>query len=129
MAVADKSAHFTANLNTTSVTTRQPMDMALKVMGDKYTLAIVERLYQQDTLRFLALEKGIPGISPRTLSMRLKAMEEAGLIDRRAFAEKPPKVEYSLTERGIALAHAVQPLARWAVEWDAVAKDVAEVAI
>jgi DNA-binding HxlR family transcriptional regulator len=94
-----------------------PIDNALSVMGDKYTLGIVERLYQHNALRFLALEKGIPGISPRTLSMRLKALEEAGLIERHAYAEKPPKVEYNLTEKGIALAHATQPLNRWAQEW------------
>lgn len=94
-----------------------PIDAALAVMGDKYTLAIVERLYQHNTLRFLALEKGIPGISPRTLSMRLKMLEEEGLLERQAFAQKPPRVEYSLTEKGLALAHAIQPLARWALQW------------
>lgn len=94
-----------------------PIDHALSVMGDKYTLAIIERLYQHNALRFLALEKGIPGISPRTLSMRLKALEGVGLIERHAYAEKPPKVEYNLTEKGIALAHATQPLSRWVMEW------------
>lgn len=108
-----------------------PIDNALSVMGDKYTLGIVERLYQHNALRFLALEKGIPGISPRTLSMRLKALEEAGLIERHAYAEKPPKVEYNLTEKGIALAHATQPLNRWAQEWvmaDTAVESIAPVA-
>ncbi len=93
------------------------IDTALGMMGDKYTLAIIERIYQNNAMRFLGLEQGIPGISPRTLSIRLKQLEKDGLIHRQAFAQKPPKVEYTLTEKGIALAHAIQPLSRWAVQY------------
>ncbi len=77
------------------------IDTALGMMGDKYTLAIIERIYQNNAMRFLALEQGIPGISPRTLSIRLKQLEKDGLLHRQAYAQKPPKVEYTLTEKGI----------------------------
>jgi DNA-binding HxlR family transcriptional regulator len=102
------------------------IDVALGMMGDKYTLAIIERIYQNNAMRFLALEQGIPGISPRTLSIRLKQLDVDGLIHRQAFAQKPPKVEYTLTEKGIALAHAIQPLSRWALQHHNATEKVAE---
>lgn len=95
------------------VSTEQPIDKALNVVGDRYSLAIVDRLYQHNVLRYGELESDIPGISPRTLSIRLKQLDEAGLITRQAFATKPPRVDYSLTEKGTELAIAAQRLAAW----------------
>ena len=54
------------------------------------------------------------GISPKTLSNRLKELKKAGLIDRKAYAEVPLKVEYSLTKEGIAVRDLITPLMKWA---------------
>lgn len=93
------------------------IDKALSVVGDKYSLSIVDRLYQNNAQRFVELEQGVTGISPRTLSARLKHLEREGLIHRQAFATMPPRVEYTLTEQGTDLAQAVQRLAQWADKW------------
>ncbi len=65
-------------------------------------------------LRFNALLKNIHGISPKTLSDRLKELNEAGLIKREFFPEIPPKVEYSLTQDGVEVRDAMIPLMEWA---------------
>lgn len=93
------------------------IDKALSIVGDKYSLSIVDRLYQNNAQRFVELESGVTGISPRTLSARLKHLEREGLIHRQAFATMPPRVEYTLTEQGMDLAQAVQRLAQWADKW------------
>ena len=56
--------------------------------------------------RFCELERSLAGISPRTLSLRLRALEEQGIVERHTFPEVPPRVEYSLTQKGEALAAA-----------------------
>ena len=53
--------------------------------------------------RFCELERSLQGISPRTLSLRLRALEEEGIVERQTFAEVPPRVEYALTDKGLAL--------------------------
>ena len=53
--------------------------------------------------RFCELERSLAGISPRTLSLRLRALEEEGIVERHTFPEVPPRVEYALTEKGLAL--------------------------
>lgn len=93
------------------------IDQALAIVGDKYSLSIVDRLYQNNAQRFVELEQGVTGISPRTLSARLKHLEREGLLHRQAFATMPPRVEYTLTEQGMDLAQAVQRLAQWAEKW------------
>ena len=53
--------------------------------------------------RFCELERSLEGISPRTLSLRLRALEEEGIVERHTYPEVPPRVEYALTEKGEAL--------------------------
>ena len=65
-------------------------------------------------LRFNELLKNIHGISPKTLSDRLKELNEAGLLKREYFPEIPPKVEYSLTQDGVEVRDAMIPLMEWA---------------
>lgn len=90
------------------------LERALELLGDKYSLQIVNVLHQFQPQRFVELEDQINGISPRTLSARLKQLEAAGVIVRTQFATIPPKVEYTLTELGLALAPVVQSLVEWA---------------
>lgn len=68
-------------------------------------------------LRYSALKRALGGVSHRALSAQLKALERDGLVERREYPQVPPKVEYSLTDQGRALAPALQALAAWGREW------------
>jgi DNA-binding HxlR family transcriptional regulator len=67
--------------------------------------------------RFCELERSLAGISPRTLSLRLRALEEEGILERRTFPEVPPRVEYALTEKGRALVPIVETMRIYGREW------------
>lgn len=86
----------------------------IDVIGKKWTLCIVVTLGNRPGIRFNGLLETLGTISPRTLSETLKALEKDGLVERRAFRETPPRVEYHLTKDGVRLRTAVAPLMEWA---------------
>ena len=94
-----------------------PIERAMELVGDKYSFQIIHILYQMERQRFVELEQQIPGISPRTLSARLKHLEKFRLINRHQYPTIPPKVEYELTERGQDLAETLQSLETWVNRW------------
>ena len=67
--------------------------------------------------RFCELERSLQGISPRTLSLRLRALEEEGIVERHTFPEVPPRVEYALTEKGEALVPLIEDMRRYGSRW------------
>jgi DNA-binding HxlR family transcriptional regulator len=67
--------------------------------------------------RFCELERSLEGISPRTLSLRLRALEEEGIVRRQTYPEVPPRVEYALTEKGRALVPIVESMRSYGTEW------------
>ena len=67
--------------------------------------------------RFCELERSLEGISPRTLSLRLRALEEAGIVERHTFAEVPPRVEYALTDKGRALIPVIEEMRSYGKQW------------
>ena len=67
--------------------------------------------------RFCELERSLAGISPRTLSLRLRALEEEGIVQRQTFPEVPPRVEYTLTEKGRALVPIVESMRVYGRAW------------
>src|SRR5205085_1780191 len=79
-----------------------PVGRALRLLGDVWTLLIVYTLLS-GTKRFGELLEAMGNVSPKTVSQRLKMLEEIGFVQRQAFAEIPPRVEYRLTEKGLAL--------------------------
>jgi DNA-binding HxlR family transcriptional regulator len=79
-----------------------PVGRALRLLGDVWTLLIVYALLS-GTKRFGELLEIMGNVSPKTLSQRLKMLEEIGFVQRQAFPEIPPRVEYRLTEKGLAL--------------------------
>ena len=79
-----------------------PVETALTLMGDRWKVLIVRDLLT-GTKRFGELKKSLNGISQKVLTQHLRIMEENGLVNRKVFAEVPPKVEYSLTELGRSL--------------------------
>jgi DNA-binding HxlR family transcriptional regulator len=82
-----------------------PLGRALRLLGDVPTLLIVCALLP-GTRRFGQIRAVLPAVSPKTISQRLKMLEELQVVQRQAFAEIPPRVEYHLTEKGLAL-HAI----------------------
>lgn len=93
-----------------------PLEDTLRIIGRKGTLLILEMLTKGPT-RFTALEK-ILKVSPRTLSERLKELEEQGIIHRQAYAEVPPRVEYTLTNKGIALEPLLSRISDWIEDFE-----------
>lgn len=77
-----------------------PIVKALQAIGTKWTFLIVRELLLDGTLRFGDLLKALEGISPKTLSLRLRELEEQGLVARTVYPEVPPRVEYALTGKG-----------------------------
>src|SRR5439155_20659793 len=82
--------------------TTHPMARAMRLIGDMWTLMIVYNLLSGPK-RFGELLEALGNVSPKTVSQRLKMLEESGFVQRQAFAEIPPRVEYRLTEKGLAL--------------------------
>src|SRR5688572_6102449 len=87
---------------------------AIDLIGKKWTMCIVVTVGNRPGVRFNQLLDLLDGISPRTLSDTLKALEKEGLVQRLAFAEIPPRVEYRLTTEGHGLLSAIAPLMVWA---------------
>lgn len=94
-----------------------PIARAMELVGDKYSLQIIHILYQLDRQRFVEIEHQVQGISPRTLSARLKHLEKFNLINRHQYPTIPPKVEYELTDKGRDLATTLNALETWANRW------------
>jgi DNA-binding HxlR family transcriptional regulator len=89
-----------------------PIERTLAVIGKKWTVLIVRDLLQ-GTKRFNELLYSLEGISPKTLSERLKELEESGVIDREVYPEIPPRVEYSLTDKGRSLNGILEAMMAW----------------
>ena len=78
-----------------------PVCRTAEIVCGKWTLLLVRDLAEGRS-RFCELERSLSGISPRTLSLRLRALEEEGVVERQTFPEVPPRVEYALTVKGSA---------------------------
>ncbi|WP_456475648.1 winged helix-turn-helix transcriptional regulator [Candidatus Pyrohabitans sp.] len=90
-----------------------PIEGIINIISKKWALLIISALGNNEKLRFNEIMENLESISPKTLSDRLKELENAGLIKREVFAEIPPRVEYSLTCDGIELRNAMLPLMEW----------------
>jgi DNA-binding HxlR family transcriptional regulator len=93
-----------------------PVARTAEIIGNKWTPLIVRDLADGQR-RFSELERSLVGISPKTLSERLKRLEDAGVIDRECFAEVPPRVEYSLTPKGYALLPVIESMREFGARW------------
>ena len=90
-----------------------PLKGIIDIISKKWALLIINTLGNCGTLRFNKLLETLSGISPKTLSDTLKDLQAEGLIKREAFAEIPPRVEYSLTKDGAELRKSIIPLLEW----------------
>jgi DNA-binding HxlR family transcriptional regulator len=87
-----------------------PIARTAELLGDTWTLLIVRDL-MSGSKRFGQLQESLGHVSPKTLSHRLKVLEQADLLTRTAFSEIPPRVEYTLTEKGEALSGIIEAMA------------------
>jgi len=108
-----------------------PVCRTADIVCGKWTLLIIRDLADGRS-RFCELERSLAGISPRTLSLRLRALEEEGIVERRTFAEVPPRVEYALTEKGRALVPIIEDMRTYGRRWlgaDGSCAPAAEIAV
>src|SRR3954452_9647332 len=91
---------------------RCPVCRTPEVVCGKWTLLVIRDLAEGSS-RFCELERSLEGISPRTLSLRLRALEEEGIVDLHTFPEVPPGVEYALTRKGEGVVPLVEDMRRY----------------
>ena len=93
-----------------------PVGSCAEIISGKWTLLLIRDL-ADGSRRFCELERSLEGISPRTLSLRLRALEEHGIVERRTYPEVPPRVEYRLTEKGCALVPLIEDMRAYGRRW------------
>lgn len=89
-----------------------PMVAALNIIGGKWKPMILHMLLSQ-TMRFAELKRNIPPISHKVLTQQLRELEQDGIVNRKIYAEVPPKVEYFLTTKGESLRPVLETLFSW----------------
>src|SRR5438270_12453782 len=87
-----------------------------ELISAKWTAVIVHEL-SEGPRRFTQLEHSCPGISPRTLSERLRVLEHEGILVRHSYQESPPRVEYELTQKGVGLLPIIEEMRRFGHSW------------
>ncbi len=93
-----------------------PVCRTADIVCGKWTILVIRDLAEGRS-RFCELERSLQGISPRTLSLRLRALEEEGIVARQTFSEVPPRVEYALTEKGRALLPIIDGMREYGRAW------------
>ena len=93
-----------------------PVETTLTLIGDKWKVLILRDLLT-GTKRFGELKKSIGDVSQKVLTAQLRDMEDSGLVNRKVYAEVPPKVEYSLTELGLSLKPILDAMMIWGNEY------------
>lgn len=93
-----------------------PVCHTAEIISGKWTLLVIRDL-AEGCSRFCELERSLGRISPRTLSLRLRALEAEGIVERKTYPEVPPRVEYSLTAKGRALVPLIDQMRDYGRQW------------
>jgi len=93
-------------------TSHCPVETTINLIGGRWKVLILREL-MEETRRFGELLRSISGISQKMLTQQLREMERDGLVNRKVYAEVPPRVEYSLTDEGRSLKPVLASMARW----------------
>lgn len=93
-----------------------PIRNVLSRFADKWSLLILSNIQAHDKMRYTEIKDAIPDISQKMLTSTLKQLEKDHLLKRKAYAEIPPRVEYSLTELGASLMPIIGQMIEWAQE-------------
>ena len=99
-----------------------PVAAALSVIGERWTLLVIRDLLRHGPRRFQDLQESLEGVSPNTLSARLKRLEVSGVVERRLYEEHPPRAEYVLTDKGRALGPIVLAMKKWGETYELAAR-------
>ncbi len=86
---------------------------AFAILGGRWKLEVVFRLFASDVLRFAELERSLGDVSAKVLAQQLRALEKDGVVERTVYPEIPPRVEYRLTSHGRALRPALHAVREW----------------
>jgi DNA-binding HxlR family transcriptional regulator len=92
---------------------RCPVARALAIVGERWSLLILRDLALHGARRFADFERSLAGVSPNTLSARLKTLEDHGIVATRLYEDHPPRAEYVLTEKGEELRAVLKALRQW----------------
>ena len=95
-----------------------PVETTMMLIGDKWKVLILRDL-MHGTMRFGELKKSIGTVSQKVLTTQLRDMEEKGLLNRKVYAEVPPRVEYTLTETGYSLKPVLDAMWAWGADYKA----------
>jgi DNA-binding HxlR family transcriptional regulator len=90
-----------------------PVARTLDLIGDRWTILILRDLILEGPRKFQDLQRAFPKMSPNTLSTRLKALEENGIVERRTYVDHPPRAEYIVTDKGRELRPVLRSLRIW----------------
>lgn len=93
-----------------------PVCKTAEIISGKWTLLVIRDL-SDESKRFCELERSLGGISPRTLSLRLRCLEEHQIVERKTYPEVPPRVEYGLTPKGKALVPLIDDMRAYGRAW------------
>lgn len=93
-----------------------PVETTLSLIGNKWKVLILRDL-MDGTMRFGQLKKSVGDISQKVLTAQLRDMEDSGLVNRKVYAEVPPRVEYSLTELGLSLKPVLDAMVEWGMDY------------
>jgi DNA-binding HxlR family transcriptional regulator len=94
-----------------------PVARTLDLIGERWTILLLRDLLLQGPRRFQDFQDSLPGLAPNTLSARLKSLEENGLVQRQLYTDRPPRVEYVLTEKGKSLGPVVKAMREWGTKY------------
>jgi DNA-binding HxlR family transcriptional regulator len=90
-----------------------PVARTLTIIGDRWAILILRDLFQQGPRKFADLETSLVGVSPKTLSDRLKRLTAAGILEQKFYSMHPPRAEYILTSKGKELGPIVKTMREW----------------
>ena len=93
-----------------------PVETTLSLIGNKWKVLILRDL-MEGTMRFGQLKKSVGDVSQKVLTAQLRDMEESGLVNRKVYAEVPPRVEYSLTDLGLSLKPVLDTMVEWGTDY------------
>ena len=94
-----------------------PVTATMQVLGGKWKAILINAIYHTSPARFGELKRSVKGITQSMLTQQLRELEDDGLINRKIYAEIPPRVEYTLTEFGLTLSPIMQSMANWGNEY------------
>jgi DNA-binding HxlR family transcriptional regulator len=93
-----------------------PVARTLDLIGERWTVLLLRDLLLHGSRRFQDFQESLPGLAPNMLSARLKTMEDDGLVQRVLYSERPPRLEYLLTEKGKSLGPVVRAMQAWGLK-------------